>query len=599
MKKILLLTVSALLAFGGKALAEVNYDYVESDLKMLGIINGRDSGDLALEDNLTKQESIVLLTRILGKEHEVKSIVLTDEFFVRFKDIPKDDFYAPYIKWANDNGIVNGKSESEFGYNEYVNSKVVSTMMLRALGYEEEASWENNNNPYDMAINLGILKDVNTKEYDSICRGDVFKIVHNSLLVNYKNSDVTLLDNLSKDISEKINELDSKNVDKKDELLNEKNVTEKNLVEISNKSKVSEISNTNEKLEEDLRIEKEKNLKLMVVSEEQIEVLKDKKEQEEKEKLALEQKLKELKIAKERVEALKLQRDQEERERLAEEQKLKEIAFAKEKAEALKLQRDQEEKERLIKEQKLKEIAVAKEKAEALKLQRDQEEKERLVKEQKLKEAEIAKERADVLKLQAENIKLEKDNKLENLNMNVLQEKSNVSLIEKQIPNPKVPVKTQIEKEKEKALLLATAFLNDKGEDIVLRKDIGVGITVTDDGKPDMNTKNGQAVVSKSDLENLINAYNSLKATSDVNNPDNVLDVKSAIKKLEDETNKFKSAEIYDVFDEKIGDTTIRDKVNEIKESGNDKFIIFEDAYISKAQVEEAIKQYDLENSIK
>ena len=49
----------------------------------------------------------------------------------KFKDVAKGKWYTGAVKWANDNGIVNGLTETQFGTNENITREQMCTMLVR------------------------------------------------------------------------------------------------------------------------------------------------------------------------------------------------------------------------------------------------------------------------------------------------------------------------------------------------------------------------------------------------------------------------------------------------------------------------------------
>lgn len=101
-------------------------------LKDLGVLTGNAKGDLMLEDELSRQDMVVLLSRVLGQEDEAKAF----KGEMSFKDV-NDPFYKPYIAWAEANKLTNGVGEGKFGFGRPVTEQEVATLMLRALGYND------------------------------------------------------------------------------------------------------------------------------------------------------------------------------------------------------------------------------------------------------------------------------------------------------------------------------------------------------------------------------------------------------------------------------------------------------------------------------
>ena len=91
----LLLVLAMVLSSFGFAFAAEDEIVPAEFLNEKGILKGNASGDLMLEDNLKRQDMVVMLSRLLGVEEEAKAF----EGETSFTDIT-DSFYVPYIAWA-------------------------------------------------------------------------------------------------------------------------------------------------------------------------------------------------------------------------------------------------------------------------------------------------------------------------------------------------------------------------------------------------------------------------------------------------------------------------------------------------------------------
>ena len=90
--------------------------------------------------------------------------------FPSFTDI-KDPYYKPFIAWAEANEYVkghSGKRAGEFGYNDYLTARQYAVILLRALGYVEEADdWYK---AFDTAEYLGLLENIRADKDEEILR---------------------------------------------------------------------------------------------------------------------------------------------------------------------------------------------------------------------------------------------------------------------------------------------------------------------------------------------------------------------------------------------------------------------------------------------
>ncbi len=98
------------------------YEYV---MKMAakGVIIGMTETTFEPESNLTRGQMVVMLYRVAG-EPEV-------EGYSTFTDVPKDEYYAKAVAWAQKEGVVNGTSEKTFEPEENVTREQMITMFHR------------------------------------------------------------------------------------------------------------------------------------------------------------------------------------------------------------------------------------------------------------------------------------------------------------------------------------------------------------------------------------------------------------------------------------------------------------------------------------
>lgn len=180
------------------AIAEHIDNEVGNILKNLGVLKGdKDTGDLMLDDNFKRQDMVVMISRLYKEEEKAKNYVGTNIF----KDLNKNrKFYIPYITWAKDEGLIEGMEKDKFGFNGYVTVQQFQTVLLRALGYGEEAKdWEL---VPEYAKSLGIMKDLDLNPSDKLPRGKMAQMVLNTLNETTKAGLLTLGEILNLDIPE-------------------------------------------------------------------------------------------------------------------------------------------------------------------------------------------------------------------------------------------------------------------------------------------------------------------------------------------------------------------------------------------------------------
>ena len=96
------------------------------ELYNLGIISGRSEGVFAPNDYVTREEAAKMLILMAG----IDTTALTGEN--PFTDVNPSAWYAPYVLAAQQNAIVNGKSENVFGTGAYITREELCTLADRA-----------------------------------------------------------------------------------------------------------------------------------------------------------------------------------------------------------------------------------------------------------------------------------------------------------------------------------------------------------------------------------------------------------------------------------------------------------------------------------
>lgn len=193
MKRIVSLVLLIILIF---STGTSNLTYADKDdlylssgkiLQTLGVLEGTETGDLKLKNNLTRQDMIVLISRLYKDEEKAKNFIVKP----KFKDIPENDkFYSPYIAWAVDKNLIKGIDKDTFGYGQDITIKEFQTVLLRALGYEEESGlW---NAVSDISKTLGIMKEMDVNPGTKLNRGQMSLMTLNTLKLTKKGSTLTL-----------------------------------------------------------------------------------------------------------------------------------------------------------------------------------------------------------------------------------------------------------------------------------------------------------------------------------------------------------------------------------------------------------------------
>lgn len=160
-----------------------------------GILSGyAGSGDLGLKDNLLRQDTLVLVARLLGEFDEAKA----HKGEVTYEDV-KDKTYVPLAAWAKENNTFVGHSDVKFGFGENLKAQEYAKVLLTALGYKVAPNGDSDIKWADAlakAKEFGILADVKVEDATEITRGEMALMTVNALGVTMKGSKETLADKL-------------------------------------------------------------------------------------------------------------------------------------------------------------------------------------------------------------------------------------------------------------------------------------------------------------------------------------------------------------------------------------------------------------------
>jgi len=134
----------------------IKHERIVDELVDSGIFIGNADGELNLHKGLTRAELATLLTRLAGQEDQVKENNQYYASLFSFMDVPT--WAAPYVGYCYEEGLLKGYSDSAFGSNDVVNTKMACTVILRFLGYAE-TDWEYDTS-VDKVISVGIMPEL-------------------------------------------------------------------------------------------------------------------------------------------------------------------------------------------------------------------------------------------------------------------------------------------------------------------------------------------------------------------------------------------------------------------------------------------------------
>jgi hypothetical protein len=171
-------------------------------LNTLGILRGTGTG-YNLEGKLKRSEAATFIVRFLGVENAVLAD-RTDYSNTDYSDVASDSWYAPYVGYCDEEGIINGYSDGSFKPEEYLSEKAFLKMLLVVLGYEYEKDFDWNS-VYYMAYTKNVVSNEDYRyratDNTNYTRGDVIEVLHTSMQIEHKDTGEQMIETfIEKDI---------------------------------------------------------------------------------------------------------------------------------------------------------------------------------------------------------------------------------------------------------------------------------------------------------------------------------------------------------------------------------------------------------------
>ncbi|MBN2899604.1 MAG: S-layer homology domain-containing protein [Clostridia bacterium] len=144
-----------------------------------------------LDSELTKEDAVVLLIQLLGKEQDAVASTVKHPF----TDV---SFGADhYVAYAYANKLISGTTATTFGSNQPITREEYITCLLRGLGYSESTGDFTYGTSLEFAKQIGLIDTIDS-ETTSFLRGDAIKLSCNALFLTTKNNDIPLIKQLKK-----------------------------------------------------------------------------------------------------------------------------------------------------------------------------------------------------------------------------------------------------------------------------------------------------------------------------------------------------------------------------------------------------------------
>ena len=139
----------------------------------------------------TRNQAIIMLVRLLGKEDEAKA----GAWDIPFTDV--SDAMRPYIGYAYANGLTNGYTATTYNGGAPIKANQYITFVLRALGYESGKDFEVSS-AWTLSDELGITAGQYQKG-GAFTRGNVAEISWGTLSATVRGTDQVLAEKLRAD----------------------------------------------------------------------------------------------------------------------------------------------------------------------------------------------------------------------------------------------------------------------------------------------------------------------------------------------------------------------------------------------------------------
>jgi len=180
--------------------ASIEAEHTAQGLYELGLFKGTGTNAngtpiFALNNITTRNQAIIMLVRLLGKEEEA----LAGEWDLPFTDVVKGSTSYYYIGYAYANGLTNGTTATTYSGGTPIRANQYITFVLRSLGYVSGEDFKVST-AWEFSDEIGLTHG----EYDasnagSFLRADVADISVNALEEELKGGEETLAEKLVKE----------------------------------------------------------------------------------------------------------------------------------------------------------------------------------------------------------------------------------------------------------------------------------------------------------------------------------------------------------------------------------------------------------------
>ena len=189
---VLVLVVGMIPAYGVAGNTQSRADV----LNQLKLISGTGAG-YNLEGELTRAEAATFIVKFVGEENDV--IKNASQYkLTGFSDVESTAWYAPFVGYVKQEGIVTGFPDGTFKPNDKISEKAFLSMILKSLGYSSsDYTWDTvQQKAYDVGLVTDISYAVKNEDNPNYLRGSVVDVMYNGITKTIKGSNKTPVDDL-------------------------------------------------------------------------------------------------------------------------------------------------------------------------------------------------------------------------------------------------------------------------------------------------------------------------------------------------------------------------------------------------------------------
>ena len=202
MKKLISLILTLLLIVStipAASAAGTEQEKAAETLYELGLFRGTGTNSdgtpiFDLEKTPTRNQAVIMLVRLLGKEEEA----LAGNWNLPFTDVAKGSTAYPYIGYAYANGLTNGTSATTYSGTKPIKANQYITFVLRALGYTSGKDFSVGN-AWEFSDTIGLTDGRYSTATINFTRGDVAVISCSALSIHEKGTVVPLQQKLEEE----------------------------------------------------------------------------------------------------------------------------------------------------------------------------------------------------------------------------------------------------------------------------------------------------------------------------------------------------------------------------------------------------------------